>query len=136
MPYDLNMGKPEISEQEILDALLKAQWNVSEAARILQINRHTLRYKIEKFDIKIPKSNFQNRYTLKHYDKVYESMIRNKFNFYKVGKEFGVSYSVAYRWMELMKKYGYELPDFHKIGRSQLERAAGVRAFLARMRLI
>jgi transcriptional regulator of acetoin/glycerol metabolism len=48
------MGLIEIEKNTLMKALSKAKWNVSEASRLLGVSRHTLRYRIEKFEMQKP----------------------------------------------------------------------------------
>jgi two-component system, NtrC family, response regulator AtoC len=43
-----------MERQHLLDALTQAGWNVTKAARILDVSRDTLRYRIEKHELKPP----------------------------------------------------------------------------------
>lgn len=48
----LNLGDAE--RQLLAKALEEAQWNITRAARLLGVSRDTLRYRIEKYRLRLP----------------------------------------------------------------------------------
>ena len=47
-----------VERQHLIQALEQAQWNVTRAARLLDISRDTLRYRIEKHGLQRPAGQF------------------------------------------------------------------------------
>ncbi len=48
----LNLGDAE--RQLLVKALEETQWNITRAARLLGVSRDTLRYRIEKYRLRLP----------------------------------------------------------------------------------